>query len=439
MRSIARFSPFVFLFCLLLACGDGDTAGEKSADTTASQLPASADTADTSAADTNSASALPSLRLVPHTIRLSAANHLVKRKEFTLNIPEGFAIAVAADGLKRLRFMAFSPDRRLFVTDMQNLADNRIGKLYVFDGFDPAAKHFGQRRVWLENLRNPNSIAFHTDAQGQSWLYVALTDQLVRYRYEPGSAGPTGEAETLTTFPDYGRSYREGGWHLTRTVAFGDNGKLYVSVGSSCNACEEKEEVRACILEMNPDGSDSKIVARGLRNAVGIRWLDGGLWLTNMGADHLGLDKPEDTFYRLKEGAHYGWPYAYEYQGQVYADPAYGKLPDAVAPGSVPKAWGAFPAHSAPLGFDRFPDAGSPALNNAFLVALHGSGTPAMERGYSIVRLSDGKAAGDFINGFQQGKERVGRPCDILRDGPNSFFFTDDHAGVLYYVYQKGG
>lgn len=377
--------------------------------------------------------------LVPKAVHLNQANHLVKRKDFTLNLPEGFEIAVAADGLKRLRFMAFSPDRRLFVADMQNLADNRIGKIYAFDGFDPATKRFSRRTPWLENLRNPNSVAFHTDGSGKIWLYVALTDRLVRYGYQPGSNHPTEKAETLATFPDSGNSYREGGWHLTRTVTFGDNGKLYVSVGSSCNACEEKEDVRASVLEMNPDGSNQRIFARGLRNAVGIRWVDGGLWATDMGADHLGLDKPDDTFYRLKDGANYGWPYTYESGGVVYADPAYGKLPNAVSPESVPKAWGAFPAHSAPLGFDRFTQAGNPGLNNCFLVALHGSGSPAMQRGYSIVRLVEGKIAGDFINGFQEGKERFGRPCDILRDTPGSFFFSDDHAGVLYYVYQKGG
>ena len=440
MRPAASVLSFLLLSLSFVACGENDTAGDRSADSTAAPPPlgSAVDTGAAAAADTTSSSPSP-LALVPVTIRLKEANHLVKRKEFTLNIPEGFGISVAADGLQRLRFMAFSPDRRLFATDMRNMADNDIGRVYAFDGFDPATRRFARRTVWLDGLRNPNSVAFYTDRNGASWLYVALTDRLARYRYEPGSGGPSGPAETLATFPDYGKSYREGGWHLTRTVAFGDDGRLYVSVGSSCNVCEEKEEVRATVLQMNPDGSEQRIFARGLRNAVGIRWTDGALWGTNMGADHLGLDMPEDTFYRLKEGAHYGWPYAYEYQGTVHADPVYGGLPDAVKPEAVPTAWGTFPAHSAPLGFDRFTGpAGSP-LHDCFLVALHGSGSPAMKRGYSIVRLADGGAPQDFINGFQQGKERVGRPCDILRDGPGSFFFSDDHAGVLYYVYQKEG
>ena len=80
----------------------------------------------------------------------------------------------------------------------------------------------------------------------------------VRYRYENGSTKPTGEPQVLATFPDYGLSYKYGGWHLTRTIAVGPNNKIYVSVGSSCNACEEKEDVRASVLEMDPDGKNKR-------------------------------------------------------------------------------------------------------------------------------------------------------------------------------------
>ena len=66
----------------------------------------------------------------------------------------------------------------------------------------------------------------------------------------------------LATFPDYGLGYKYGGWHLTRTIAVGGNGKIYVSVGSSCNACEEKEAVRASILEMDADGKNQRHFAR---------------------------------------------------------------------------------------------------------------------------------------------------------------------------------
>ncbi|HEV2834464.1 MAG TPA: hypothetical protein VGW58_04050, partial [Pyrinomonadaceae bacterium] len=181
-------------------------------------------------------------KLFPHHITLANG------KSFDLNLPSGFEISVAAQGLKRVRFMARSPDNRIFVTDMYNLSDNRRGVVYILDEFDAETFQFKKVTNYLSGLRNPNSIAFYTDRDGKNWFYLALTDRLVRYRYEAGKDAPSGEAQVLATFPDYGLGYKYGGWHLTRTVLMAGNGKLYVSVGSSCNACEEKEEVRASIL-----------------------------------------------------------------------------------------------------------------------------------------------------------------------------------------------
>jgi glucose/arabinose dehydrogenase len=210
--------------------------------------------------------------------RVSHRIALANGKTFSLNLPEGFAIAVAAQGLKRVRFMAKSPDGRIFVTDMYNLADNTKGVVYILDEFNPASQSFQKVTPYLAGLRNPNSIAFYRDQKGVDWFYLALTDHLLRYKYVSGENTPSAKPEVLATFPDYGLSYKYGGWHLTRTIAIGDNGKIYVSVGSSCNACEEKEEVRATILEMDPDGKNQKYFARGLRNAVGLRWIKGHLY-----------------------------------------------------------------------------------------------------------------------------------------------------------------
>ncbi len=374
------------------------------------------------------------LNLAPQVITLTETAHLMKEKEFLLNVPEGFTITPVAEGMRRVRFMAFSPDGRLFATDMKDLSDNSAGKVWVLDDYDSATRRYGSRSAWLEGLRNPNNVAFYT-VEGITWLYIGLTDRLVRYRYQAGSSGPSGKAETLMEFPDSGRSYREGGWHLTRTVAFGEDGKLYVSVGSSCNVCVEKEEVRATIVQMNPDGSEQKIYARGLRNAVGLRSIDGiGLFATNMGADHLGVDRPEDNFYRVTEESDYGWPWAYEFEGEIIADPTYGRKPGATSPDSVSGSIAGFAAHASPLGFDWFGQTSSPSLRNTFLVALHGSGAVSMGRGYSVVRVGAEGVLGDFVNGFLVGEKRYGRPCDILRTGPDSFLLSDDYAGVIYLI-----
>jgi glucose/arabinose dehydrogenase len=284
-------------------------------------------------------------------------------------------------------------------------------------------------------LRNPNSVAFHTDAQGRDWFYLALTDRLLRYRYASGADQPLGKPEVLATFPDYGLDYKYGGWHLTRTLAFGPNGKLYVSVGSSCNACVEKEDVRATVIEMNPDGSGRRFYARGLRNAVGLRWVDGALYATNMAADHLGKDKPADTMHALQAGANYGWPYCYQSGPGVFADPEFNPRGRRLRCRDVPRAFAAFDAHSSPLGLEHF-GAGEPSeLSNSFLVALHGSTNRRLGRGYRVVRVPEGGGTPvDFITGFQQAGKVYGRPADIFRLDAGAFLLTDDHAGVVYYV-----
>jgi glucose/arabinose dehydrogenase len=371
-------------------------------------------------------------RLVPQRVTLSGG------KSFTLNLPAGFGIGVATQGLGRVRFMARSPDGRIFVTDMHDLTDNRKGVVYVLDRFDPSTKRFEKVTPYLTRLRNPNSVAFYTDARGIDWLYLALTDRLLRYRYEAGVDAPAGPPDVLATFPDYGLNYKYGGWHLTRTVAVGGNGKIYVSVGSSCNACVETEELRAAIVEMNPDGGNRRVYARGLRNAVGLRWVGGQLFATNMGADHMGKDKPADTMYAVREGANYGWPYCYQSGRKVYPDAGFNPRGRRMPCRNVPTALAAFDAHGAPLGLEHFAAGGAAELRDSFLVALHGSTTRSLGRGYRVVRVpASGGAPQDFVTGFQKAGVVYGRPADILGFGKDAFLLSDDHAGAVYYVYKK--
>ena len=357
-------------------------------------------------------------------------------KSFSLKLPENFEIIPAAEGLKRVRFFAKSPDGRIFVTDMHDLTDNEKGKIYILDEWNAETGKFGKISVYMSNLKNPNSVQFYTDASGQSWIYVAETDKLTRRKFQDGETAPTDlKPQTLATFPDYGLSYKYGGWHLTRTIAFAPNGKLYVSVGSSCNACAEKEKSRATVLEMNADGSDQTIFAKGLRNAVGLKWLANNLFATNQGADHLGLNKPDETFYALRKNADYGWASCYQSNGKIFRDAPYNRLKSCA---KVPRSYAYFPAHSSAMGFDFFDDADAPEeIKNAFLVSLHGSTDKETGHGYKIVSVRKGAKPEDFINGFLQGKTVVGRPCDIIKLSAESFLFTDDHSGIIYFVRKK--
>ncbi|HEV8202658.1 MAG TPA: hypothetical protein VGP98_00390 [Pyrinomonadaceae bacterium] len=372
-------------------------------------------------------------KLTPHHITLANG------KSFDLNLPAGYEINVAAQGLKRVRFMTLSPDNRLFVTDMFNKTDNQRGVVYILDQFDPKTRQFKKITKYMSGLHNPNSVAFYKDPDGTDWFYLALTDRLVRYRYEAGKDAPSGEPQILATFPAYGLAYKYGGWHLTRTVVVGGDGKIYVAVGSSCNACEEKEEVRASILQMNPDGTDQKYIARGLRNAVGLRWVNGKLYATNMGSDHLGDNRPADTFYALKESeTHYGWPYCFQDGARIFPDPKFNPKGSAFNCRKVPAALTPFPAHSSPLGLEYFDAGNFSDLDGSFLVALHGSTKKRLGHGYRVVKVrASSGAMTDFITGFFDGTIINGRPADVFSFGKDAFLLTDDYSGVVYYVYLR--
>lgn len=404
--------------------------------------------------------------LLPHTVTLASGRSL------TLNLPAGFAIDIAAEGMRRVRFMAKSPDGRIFATDMYSLADNTRGSIYILEGWNEGTHRFARKTLYLGNLRNPNNPAFYTDRSGQSWLYIPLTDKLVRFRYAAGDNAPRSAPEVLATYPDYGLNYKYGGWHLTRTVAFADlhgEPKLYVSVGSSCNACKEKEEIRATLSVMDPDGKHQQIIARGLRNAVGLLTVPsipsfgGALFATNMGADHLGDGAPEDTFFELDSArrpasptANYGWPTCYFEGGTPHPDariadpkpgdhtvpaPSAGSPPPQFDCARIPTAYTTFAAHSSPLGLAWFGD-DSTLLKDSFLVALHGASHRNIGSGYRVVRFSpSSRRPEDFITGFLtrvHGKTIVaGQPCGILQTGPDSFLLTDDHDGAIYFIYPK--
>jgi glucose/arabinose dehydrogenase len=168
---------------------------------------------------------------------------------------------------------------------------------------------------------------------------------------------------------------------------------------------------------------------------VGLKWLANNLFASNQGSDHLGLNRPDETFYALKRGKNYGWPYCHQSGGRIISDPTF-KRPGGCK--GTPVSYAFFPSHSSTLGFDFFGDAETaPVLKNAFLVSLHGSTDKDIGHGYKIVLMRKGQKLQDFVSGFLQKGTVNGRPCDIMRLSANSFLFTDDHHGVVYYVRKK--
>jgi glucose/arabinose dehydrogenase len=283
----------------------------------------------------------------------------------------------------------------------------------------------------LDGLDKPHGIDLH-----EGWLYVGEGSAVARVRFDVEAGHVVGEPERIVS------GLPAGGNHWTRTVRVGPDGWLYVAVGSSCNACIEEDERRAALLRFRLDGSEGEVYARGLRNSVGFDWRPGtgDLFATDNGRDLLGDDFPPCELNRVVQGGDYGWPFA---NGDRQLDPDLGPGHEARAAASIPPAHG-FRAHNAPLGIvflrgDALPE----RYRGAALVALHGSWNRTRKDGYKVVSLHwapDGTIREeDFLVGFLENENVIGRPVDVAEGPDGTVFVSDDYAGAVYRIARADG
>jgi glucose/arabinose dehydrogenase len=286
-------------------------------------------------------------------------------------------------------------------------------------------------RKLLDKLNHPHGLALH-----DGWLYVGVATGIGRVRFDEESGQVSGALEDIVD------DFTADGFHTTKTLGFGPDGLLYVSQGSSCNACIEPDQRRATVMRMQPDGSQREIYATGLRNSVGLDWApwDGTLYAIENGRDLLGDDLPPDELNRIEQGNFYGWPFVH---GAGVPDPDLGAGHAAEAARAIAPAH-AFRAHNAPLGiaFLRGPDLPA-GYSRTALVALHGSWNRSQPDGYKVVALDwqpDGRIVErDFLTGFIGDEGVLGRPAGIAQGPDGAIFITDDYAGVIYRVVPASG
>jgi len=342
-----------------------------------------------------------------------------------LKTPPGFSIDVFAKA-QHARMMTFTPGGVLLVTATTD------GKVFAFPDYQHTG-HAEKTVTVLEGLNAPHGIAIHNGK-----LYVAETDKLQRYDWDESQLRAA-NGQVIARYPG-------GGEHFTRTLLFA-NGKLYVSVGSDCNVCREKDPHRAAVMEFNEDGSNERIFASGLRNAVGlaVNPKTHTIWATDNGRDWLGDTRPADEVNDLgKNGGNFGWPYCY---ANRVTDVTQTKLGDKRCKDTMqPKIQ--IEAHSAPLGLAFYSGkAFPPDYQDDLFIALHGSWNRSRPSGYKVIRVKVSDAGElqqkeDFITGWiHPGETRkdvwMGRPVDIAVGPDGSMYVSDDAAGVVYRVVKK--
>ena len=349
--------------------------------------------------------------------------------------PKGFKVSKFAEDLDHPRRSYVAPGGTdIFVVESDD-AKKSANRITLFKDANMDGKP-EKRFVFAEGLNQPYGMLIL-----DGYFYVANVDAIKRWPYRKGMTTLEGEGELIKELPAGGYNH-----HWTRNlIASKDGKKLVVTVGSSSNAGEhgmDKEERRANILMMDPDGNNEIVYAAGLRNPVGMDYnpITGELWTAVNERDKLGDNLVPDYVTSVKQGGWYGWPYSY--YGNI-KDPRWHKEPhkDMVAKAIIPDV--PVGSHTASLGItfynkDQFPK----RYKNGAFVGQHGSWNRSNFAGYKVLFIpfdNSGKPQQpeDFLTGFiasEDGSKVYGRPVGVTTLPNGDLLVNDDNGGVVWRV-----
>jgi glucose/arabinose dehydrogenase len=368
----------------------------------------------------------PSENLPLHKVKLNVPEKFksILKTEKEVFLPKGFTISVFSAGLVNPRFFAWSPQGVLHVASIDKKS---IYALPDANGDGIADTNL----IAVSNLDKPHSLAFFKNS-----MYVADETEVLKLGDENGDGIFEKREEFIEGIPG-------GKGHFTRTILFDTlQNYIYLSVGSSCDACRETDSLRASILRFKTDGTGRMIFARGLRNAVGlaIEPATRKLWATIAERNNFN-GFPEEPITTVEQGSFHGWPFAYGNKTWMdFSDTVYQKMLPLTALDSqnvlkmdVPEV--TIAAHTTPLGIHFYTGAKFPEeYKNSAFVAVHGSGMdqPTPPAGYNVIRMwKEGETwkRADFLNGFltsQTEYEFWGRPCGVTEDAEGNLYFSSD-------------
>ena len=355
-----------------------------------------------------------------HIIRpvvVTPTDELIK----SLKVPAGFKVEVFAKNLGKPRMLLVMPNGNVYVTNRQ-AGTVTLLKDANNDGKADIAKIVAQKDQMHGITKKGND------------LYLITVKELYK-------AGINNDG-TLDSLVMIAGNLPDGGQHGNRTIHFGPDSLLYISVGSTCNSCDETNNRNATMLQVNLQDTTQKIFAKGLRNTIGFAWhpQTKALWGFDHGIDWLGDFDQREELNQIKEGADYGWPYVYgNYEFDKHHDPKgathveYAK--HTIAPEML------YTAHAAPMDLlfytsQQFP----PDYSGDAFATMHGSWNRKPPSGYNIVRVrfNNGKVQRieDFLTGFlfAEGTKIFGRPVGLAQYTDGSLLVADDENGMIYKI-----
>lgn len=374
------------------------------------------------------------LDLRPQTVEVPAAFKQAMPGTYTVNLPKGYRASVFyAGNLNKPRFMSFDGNGVLHV------ADYNAGIVYAM----PDVNHDGIADTILvaaSGFTGNHDVKFYNGN-----MYVTEARKV----WKLTDANQDGVYEQRSVFIDNigGNAPQPDGGHATRTLAFDSiNGKVYLSIGSRCNAC--REEYRAVIEQYNTDGTGGRVFASGIRNAVGLTFhpTTNKLWANNNGSDNQGNGIPPEWIDLVRENGFYGYPFAYGNKTWLdfNAAPDYQALLPITATDSAKVNKMVLPAahveaHSAPMALTFLNGSFPASLNNGLISAMHGSwNAPGDHRGYNLTYVdftdefdTTANFTADFCTGFiTDTVNRVywARPVGLAITEKGELFMSSDES-----------
>lgn len=366
-------------------------------------------------------------------------------------VPPGYTVTAIATGLKIPRQMLVLPNGDILIAEGKGGGAPKLTPKDVIAGYLKAKGNspvkggdrltllrdadgdgvYEGRATFAENLNAPYGLALAGNR-----LYVANQDELVRFDYSPGQVQAGGPPVTVTPLPSVVNH------HWTKALAASPDGRfLYVGIGSNSNIGErgmEVEEDRAVVWEVDAETGASRQFATGLRNptALAVQPGLGQLWAVVNERDELGDNLVPDYLTTVREGAFYGWPYAY---WGPNADRRVQPLKPEKVEATVRPDY-ALGSHTAPLGLAfSSPAMGARFADGAF-IGMHGSWNRNKPSGYKVVFVPfrNGRPTGDpidVVTGFmgEDGKTR-GRPVGVAVDPRGALLIVDDLSNTVWRV-----
>ena len=391
-----------------------------------------------------------------------------------LFLPDGFEVVVVADRIGRARHLDVNKNGDIYVklTDAKQDSGNVAIRDSNNDGKADHIAYFGDYKA--ESGYGPTGMRIYN-----GYIYFSTKGAVYRQKLTPGKLIPESKLEIVLT----DKYITE---HIGKSLAFDDDGHMYVNFGSISNNCQIDNRIpespgqypcaelaeHAGIWQFDANKldqtqKDGVRYATGLRDGIAMDWNHATKTLFAVEHGRDGLHQtwpslysewesavlPAEEFFEVKKGMNGGWPYYYydQLQNKKVVAPEYRGVDLKEVDKPADPIMG-FPGHWAPndLFFytgDQFPD----HYKNGAFIAFHGSSnrSPYQQSGFFIgfVPFKNGAPSSSwevFADGFAEketlvsSSEAAHRPMGIAMGPDGSLYISDITTGKIWRIMYKG-